>query len=102
MAHEERPCSLLPRGGGLSSGDDPNDGPPSTSNAWSFNRELCRQKQNMLLESPHDAKELASDLLEGVGGLAIQFCSHIVSETMAVRQSGRSTFGFFVILLFNC
>lgn len=40
-------CSLLPRGGGLSSGDDPSDVPPSTSRAWSFCRELCRQKQNM-------------------------------------------------------
>ena len=41
-------CPLLPRGGGLSSGEDPGDGPPSPSRARSFSRELCRQKQNMI------------------------------------------------------
>lgn len=40
-------CSLLPRAGGLSSGDGPSEDPPSTSRAWSFSSELCRQKQNM-------------------------------------------------------
>lgn len=40
-------CSLLARAGGLSSGDGPSEEPPSTSSAWSFSRELCRQKQNM-------------------------------------------------------